>query len=63
MLGAETPDLIELDVGVLRLRRDGTGNPPVGAGQPGGQVGPGSGLSILLGAAGMSNNFAVCRLP
>jgi hypothetical protein len=63
MCGAETLDLIELDVGVLRLRHDGAPNPPVGAGQPGGQVGPGSGLSMLLGAAGMSNNFAMRRLP
>jgi len=63
MLGAETLHLIKLYVGVLRVRYGGAGNPPVGAGQPGGQVGSGSGLSMLLGAAGMSNNFAMCRLP
>jgi hypothetical protein len=33
MLGAETLDLIQLDVGVLRHRHGGTGDPPAGAGQ------------------------------
>jgi len=37
MLGAETLDLIQLDVGVLRHRHGGTRYPPAGAGQPGGQ--------------------------
>jgi len=63
MLGAETLDLIQLDVGVHRLRHRGTSDPPVGAGQSGGQIGPGSGLSMLLGAAGMRNDFAMCGLP
>jgi 8-oxo-dGTP pyrophosphatase MutT (NUDIX family) len=39
------------------------GDPPAGAGQSGGQIGSGSGLPMLLGAAGMGNNFAMCRLP
>jgi len=63
MLGAETPDLIQVNVGVLRYRHSGTGDPPVGAGQPGGQIGPGSGLPIKPSLAGMRNNFAMCGLP
>ena len=63
MLGAETLDFIELNVGVFRLRNGGAGYPPVGAGQPGGQVGPRSWLSMLLEAAGLRHNFAMCRLP
>jgi hypothetical protein len=63
MLGAETLDLIQLDVGVLRHRHGGTRDPPVGAGQPGGQIGSSSGLSMQPGVAGMRNNFAVCGLP
>lgn len=63
MLGAETPDLIQLDVGILRLRCGGTSDPPVSTGQSSGEVGPGSGLPVLLCAAGMCSDFAVCRLP
>ena len=64
MLGAETLDLIQLDVGVLRHRHGGTRDPPVGAGQPGGQIGSSSGLSMQPGVAGMrNNNFAMCGLP
>ena len=63
MLGAEPLDLIQLDVGILRHRHGGTGDPPVGAGQPGGQIGSSSWLPIQLGAAGMRNNFAMCGLP
>ena len=63
MLGAETLDLIQLDVGVLRHRHGGIRDPPVGAGQPGGQRGLSSGLSMQPGVAGMRNNFAMCGLP
>jgi len=63
LLGDETLDLIQLDVGVFRLRHGVAGHPPVGAGQSGGQIGSGSGLSMVLGAAGVRNNVAVCRLP
>ena len=63
MLGAETLDLIQLDVGILRHRHGGTGDPPVGAGQPGRQIGSSSRLPMQLSAAGMRNNFAVCGLP
>ena len=63
MLSAETPDLIQVDVGILRLRHRGAGDPPVGPGQSGGQVGTGPWLATLLGAAGMRDNFAVCGLP
>ena len=63
MLGAETPDFIQLDVGVLRHRHGGTGDPPAGAGQPGGQIGSCSGLSMQPRAAGLRNNFAMCGLP
>jgi len=63
VLGAKPLDLIELDVGLLSVRYGGAGNPPVGAGQPGRQIGSGSGRSMLLGAAGMRSNLTVCRLP
>jgi hypothetical protein len=63
MLGAETRDLIELDVGVLCFRDGGAGDPPVGTGQSGGQVGAGSGLSMLHRAARTRNDFAMRRLP
>jgi hypothetical protein len=64
MLGAETRDLIQLDAGVFGPRDRRTGDPPVGAGQSGGQIGPGSGLSMmLLGAPGMRDNFAMCWFP
>ena len=63
MLGAETPDFIQLDVGVLRHRHGGTGDPPVGTRQPGGQIGPRSGLPVQPGAAGMRNNLAMRGLP
>jgi hypothetical protein len=63
VLGAETLDLIQFDVGVLRVRHGGAGYPPVGPRQPGGQIGSGSGLSMLLSAPGMRNNFAMGRLP
>ena len=63
VFGAETPDLIQLDVGVLRLRYGRAGDPPVGAGQPGGQIGARSRLSKLPRATGMRNNFAMRRLP
>jgi len=56
-------DLIQLDVSVLSLRYGGAGEPPVGAGQSGRQIGSGSGLSMLLGAAGTGNYFAVGGLP
>jgi hypothetical protein len=63
MLGAETPDLIQLDVGILRRRHGGTGDPPVGTGQPGGQIGSSSGLSMQPGVAGMRNNVTMAGLP
>jgi hypothetical protein len=63
VFGAETPDRIQLDVGVLRLRYGRASDPPVGAGQPGGQIGARSSLSMLLTATGMRNNFAMRRLP
>ena len=63
MLSAETPDLIKLDVGILGLRHRGAGDPPVRTGKPGGQIGSRPRLSMLLGAAGVRDNFAVCRLP
>lgn len=63
MLGAETLDLIEFDVGVLRQRHGGTGGPPVGSGEPGRQIGSSSGLSMQTGPARMRNNLAVCGLP
>lgn len=63
MLGAETLDLIQLDVGVVRRRHCGAGDPPVSPGQSGGQIGPGAGLSMLPGAPGTRNDFAVRRLP
>ncbi len=37
---AESKDLFELDVGILGRGRGSAGDPPVRAGQPGGQVGP-----------------------
>lgn len=62
-LDAETLDLIQLDVGVLRLRDGGAGDPPVGTGQSGGQISSRSWLSMLLGTAGMRNDFAMSGLP
>jgi hypothetical protein len=63
MVGVETPDLIQLDIGVLRPRYGGASDPPLGAGQSGGQIGPGAWLSLLLSTAGMRNDFAVRGLP
>jgi hypothetical protein len=63
MLGAEKIDFIQLDVGVLRLRHCGAGDPPVGARQPAGQIRSGSGPQMLPGAARMRNDFAVRGLP
>ena len=42
-LGVELLDLVQLDVGVLRAGSGAAGDPPVGAGQAGGQVGTSSG--------------------
>ena len=63
MLGAEDLDLVQLDIGLLRLRGCGAGDPPVGARQPGGHIGPAAGLQMLLGAPRTGSNFAVRRLP
>jgi len=63
MLGAEEPDFTKLDVSVLRVRDCGAGDPPAGAGQPGGHVGPAAGLQMLLRVPRAGGNFAVCRLP
>jgi hypothetical protein len=63
MCGAETPDLVQFDIGVLCLRHSGASDPPIGAGQTGGQVGSGTGMPMLSGAAGMRNNLAMRRLP
>jgi hypothetical protein len=63
MFGAETPDFIQLDVSILCPRHGGTSDPPVGTGQPGGQIGAGSGLPAPLRAARMRNNFAMRWLP
>jgi hypothetical protein len=63
MLGAETLDLIQLDVGVLRLGHGGTRDPPVGAGQPRGQKGSRSGRWMRPVVTGMRDNFAMCGLP
>lgn len=63
MRGAEPPDLIQFDVGVLRLGYGGASDPPAGAGQAGRHIGPGSRLAVLPGAAGMRNDFAMCGLP
>ena len=63
MLSAEALDFIQFDVRLLRLRHGAARDPPVGARQAGGQIGPGSGLSVLPGAARMGSNFAVCGLP
>jgi len=63
MLGAETPDFIQLNVGILCPRHGGTSNPPVGTGQPGGQIGAGSRLPVPLPAARMRYNFAMRWLP
>ena len=60
---AETLDLVQFDVGILRPGRDGASHPPVRPGQTGGQVGPSSGRSWLLRAAALSNDFAVRGLP
>jgi hypothetical protein len=62
MLSAETPDLIQLDVGVLRLRYGRASDPPVCARKPRGQIGACS-RPTMLGATGVRNNFAMRRLP
>ena len=59
----ELLDLVELDLGVFRSDRDGSGDPPVSSGQTGGQVGPTSRRSQLLGAARPRNDFAVRGFP
>jgi hypothetical protein len=63
MLGAETPDFIQLDVSVLCARHSGASDPPVSTGQPGGQIGAGPRSSVLLSAARMRNNLAMRWLP
>jgi len=63
MRGAEAPDLIQFDVGVVRVRHGGAGNPPVGAGHPGGRISPGSGLPVQPSAARSRGNLAMGRLP
>jgi len=63
MLGAETLDLVQFDVGFLRLRHGGAGDPPVRARQPGRQVGASPGLSMLAGAARARDDLAVRGLP
>ena len=63
MLGAKPRDLIEVDVGVFRVPDGRAGDPPAGAGQSGGQIGARSGLSMLPGAPGTRDNFAMCRFP
>ena len=60
---AEALDLVELDVGILRPGRDGASDPPVCPGQAGGQVGPGSGRSMLLRAPTLGNDFAMRGFP
>jgi len=62
MLGAEPLDLIQFDVSVHRLSHDSGGDPPLSARQSGRQISPGPRLSVLS-AAGMSEDFAVPRLP
>ena len=62
MLGAEKLDRIQFDVCLLRRRGDGASDPPVCAGQSGGQIGSCSRLPVL-GASGMCHDFAVGRLP
>ena len=60
---AETLDLVQLDVGILRPGRDGASDPPVCPRETGGQVGPRSGRWLLLRAAAMGNDFAVRGFP
>ena len=60
--GVETLDLAELDVGVLGPGDGGASHPPVGAGQPGGQVRTGP-WSRLLRTARLGNDLAVGGLP
>ena len=62
MVGVEPLHLAEVGVGVLSRRYSGAGNPPVRAGEPGGQIRPGSGLSLLL-ATGLRLHFTVGGLP
>ena len=63
MLGAEARDLLELDLGVLGTVDGGASDPPIGAWQAGGQVCTGPSPTTLLRRPGLSNHFAVRRLP
>ena len=60
---AETLDLVQLDVGILRPGRDGAGDPPVCAGEAGGQVGPSPGQRLLPRTAAPGSDFAVRGFP
>lgn len=61
--GEEALNLVELDVGVLGSDGGGTGDPPVGAGQAGGQVRPGTWWARLVRVTGLGLDVPVRRLP
>jgi hypothetical protein len=63
VLGAKTPDFMQLDVSVLCPRHDGASDPPVGTGQPRGQIGARSRLPMLLSPARAGKNLAMRWLP
>ena len=62
-LGVELLNLVQLDVGVLRAGSSAAGDPPVGAGQAGGQVGTSSGRWRLVRGPWLGQDFAVRGLP
>ena len=63
VFSTETLDLIELDIGVPGHIDASAGNPPLGAGQAGRQVGTRPRATRPLGRAGLSHHVTVRRLP
>jgi hypothetical protein len=63
VLGVEALDFVQLDLGVLCLVHGSAGNPPLSAGQTGGQVCASPGIISPLRPTPLGGNFAMGWLP
>jgi hypothetical protein len=63
VLGVKALDFVQLDLGVLGPVRGSAGNPPLSAGQSGGQVCASPGIIVLLRPAPLGGNLAMGWLP